>query len=88
MGCRTDRTRARRAEIAAGVPEPLLGLYERIRVQTGGTGAAALHARRCEGCRIELYGTELSAARNADPHTVIRCENCGRILVRTAESGL
>jgi uncharacterized protein len=26
--------------------------------------------------------------RNADPHEVVRCENCGRILVRTAESGL
>jgi len=79
---------AKRTEVAGTVPEPLLALYERIAGQTGGTGAAALHARRCEGCRIELYGTELAAARNADPHTVIRCENCNRILVRTAESGL
>ncbi|SDG52381.1 zinc ribbon domain-containing protein [Klenkia brasiliensis] len=79
---------AQRTEVAGTVPEPLLALYERIAKQTGGTGAAALHARRCEGCRIELYGTELAAARNADPHTVIRCENCNRILVRTAESGL
>ena len=31
---------------------------------------------------------ELAAVRNADPHEVVRCENCGRILVRTAESGL
>ena len=37
---------------------------------------------------IELYGNELSAVRNADPHEVVRCENCGRILVRTAESGI
>ena len=79
---------AKRTEVAGTVPEPLLALYERVRKQTGGTGAAALHARRCEGCRIELYGTELAAARNADPHTVLRCENCNRILVRTAESGL
>jgi predicted nucleic acid-binding Zn-ribbon protein len=66
----------------------LLALYERIRTQTGGTGAAMLQARQCQGCRLELYGNELSAVRNADPHEVVRCENCGRILVRTAESGL
>jgi predicted nucleic acid-binding Zn-ribbon protein len=79
---------AKRDEIAASVTPPLLALYDRIAKQTGSTGAAHLHARRCEGCRIEFYGTELATYRNADPHTVLRCENCGRILVRTAESGL
>jgi len=84
----TTRHEAARAEIAGGVPAPLLALYERIRAQTGATGAAMLKARQCQGCRLELYGNELSAVRNADPHEVVRCENCGRILVRTAESGL
>ncbi len=84
----TTAHQAKRDEIAASVTPPLLALYDRIAKQTGGTGAAHLHARRCEGCRIELYGNELSAFRNADPHTVLRCENCGRILVRTADSGL
>jgi len=84
----TARHEAARAEIAGGVPAPLLALYERIRTQTGSTGAAMLKARQCQGCRLELYGNELSAVRNADPHEVVRCENCGRILVRTAESGL
>jgi hypothetical protein len=84
----TARHEAARTEIAGGVPEQLLGLYERIRTQTGSTGAAMLRARQCQGCRLELYGNELSAVRNADPHEVVRCENCGRILVRTAESGL
>jgi predicted nucleic acid-binding Zn-ribbon protein len=50
--------------------------------------ATLAEARQCQGCRIELYGNELAAVRNADPHEVVRCENCGRILVRTAESGL
>ncbi|MGY1623609.1 zinc ribbon domain-containing protein [Geodermatophilus sp. SYSU D00965] len=77
-----------RQEAAAAVPGDLLALYERIRRQTGGTGAAMLKARQCQGCRIELFGKELAAVRNADPHEVVRCENCGRILVRTAESGL
>jgi predicted nucleic acid-binding Zn-ribbon protein len=79
---------AARAEVAATIPGPLLALYERIRAQTGTTGAALLKARQCQGCRIELNGRELAAVRNADPHEVVRCENCGRILVRTAESGL
>jgi hypothetical protein len=86
-----DRTKvhqAKRDETAATVPPSLLSLYDRIAKQTGTTGAAHLHARRCEGCRIELYGNELATFRNADPHTVLRCENCGRILVRTADSGL
>ena len=77
-----------RADVAAGIPESLLSLYDRIRTQTGTTGAALLKARQCQGCRIELNGRELAAVRNADPHEVVRCENCGRILVRNAESGL
>jgi hypothetical protein len=79
---------ATRDEIAGTVSAPLLALYDRVAKQTGTTGAAHLHARRCEGCRIELYGNELASFRNADPHTVLRCENCGRILIRTADSGL
>ena len=85
---RTSAHQAKRDEIAATVPADLLALYDRIAKQTGSTGAAHLHARRCEGCRIELYGNELATFRKADPHTVLRCENCGRILVRTADSGL
>ena len=84
----TSRHQATRAQIAGTVPADLLKLYDRVAQQTGSTGAAHLRAGRCEGCRIEFYGNELSAYRNADPHTVLRCENCGRILVRTAESGL
>jgi len=84
----TKRHEAARAEVAGVISAPLLSLYDRIRTQIGSTGAAMLKARQCQGCRIELYGNELSAVRNADPHEVVRCENCGRILVRTAESGL
>jgi predicted nucleic acid-binding Zn-ribbon protein len=84
----TKRHEAARAEVAGGISAPLLALYDRIRTQTGSTGAAMLKARQCQGCRLELYGNELSAVRNADPHEVVRCENCGRILVRTGESGL
>lgn len=84
----TGRHESARAAVAGGLPAPLLALYDRVRAQTGTTGAAMLRARQCQGCRIELNGRELAAVRNADPHEVVRCENCGRILVRTAESGL
>ena len=84
----TRKHEAARNEVAAGISAPLLTLYDRIRKQTGTSGAAPLRHRACQGCRIELYGNELAAARNADPHEVLRCENCSRILVRTAESGL
>jgi predicted nucleic acid-binding Zn-ribbon protein len=84
----TGRHEAARKEVAAALPAPLLSLYDRIRTQTGTTGAAQLKARQCQGCRIELNGRELAAVRNADADEVVRCENCGRVLVRTAESGL
>ncbi len=81
-----ERT-AERTVIAGEIPADLLGLYEKARAH-GGTGAALLRQRRCEGCHMELAGTELSAVRSAAPDTVVRCENCRCILVRTEESGL
>lgn len=87
-----DRAEAERAsERAAAVrliPAELVALYERVRDQSGGVGAAMLRARRCEGCRLDLAPSELAAVRNAAPSEVLRCEQCRRILVRTAESGL
>ncbi len=77
-----------REVVAASVPADLLALYEKLRVQQGGVGAARLYQRRCEGCRLELNITELNEVRAAAPDAVVRCENCRRILVRTSESGL
>jgi uncharacterized protein len=80
--------RAERDSLAADLPADLVALYERVRAGAGGVGAAPLRMRRCEGCRLELAGSELRAARAAAPDEVLRCENCRRILVRTPESGL
>ncbi|GAA3922582.1 hypothetical protein GCM10022244_35250 [Streptomyces gulbargensis] len=74
--------------VAGSVPADLLKLYEKLREQQGGVGAARLYQRKCEGCHIELNITELNEVRAAAKDTVLRCENCRRILVRTAESGL
>jgi predicted nucleic acid-binding Zn-ribbon protein len=76
-----------RAPLVADLPKDLVDLYEKIR-ETTGMGAALLRAGRCEGCRLELSGSERSRVRAADPDEVVRCEECRRILVRTTESGL
>ncbi|MER5499825.1 MULTISPECIES: zinc ribbon domain-containing protein [unclassified Streptomyces] len=77
-----------REVVAGSVPADLLKLYDKLREQQGGVGAARLYQRRCEGCRLELNITEINEVKAAAPDTVLRCENCRRILVRTAESGL
>jgi predicted nucleic acid-binding Zn-ribbon protein len=77
-----------RRDSAAGVPAELLALYEKVRASSGGVGAARIHQRRCDGCRLELNAVDLGKIRSAAPDSVLRCEECGRILVRTPDSGL
>ncbi|MFE9923960.1 zinc ribbon domain-containing protein [Streptomyces sp. NPDC005774] len=84
----TARVTKEREVVAGSVPADLLKLYEKLRAQQGGVGAAKLYARTCQGCRQELAITELNEIRHAAPDTVVRCENCRRILVRTSDSGL
>lgn len=70
-----------------GIPEDLLALYERLSSKMG-VGAAELRARRCGGCNLQLDPAEISRIRGLAADEVVRCEECSRILVRTAESGL
>jgi uncharacterized protein len=88
MDARVAQLGTERAELAAQLPADLLALYDRIRAASGGVGAAVLWQRRCEGCHLELAGSELNAVRAAAADGIVRCENCRRILVRTAQSGL
>lgn len=73
---------------ASGVPSELLALYDKLRASKGGVGAAALRQRRCGGCGLELSPADLNAIRGRADDDVVRCEECARILVRTADSGL
>jgi predicted nucleic acid-binding Zn-ribbon protein len=75
-----------RAAIAAELPEALVSQYEKLRERNGGIGAAPLVGKRCMGCRMELAPSDLSRIKAAPPDAVLRCEECGRILVRTPES--
>jgi predicted nucleic acid-binding Zn-ribbon protein len=79
---------AGRKPLAADLPADLVALYEKVRDQNGGIGAALLRGGRCEGCRLELAGQERSILRKTPPDEVVRHEDCRRILVRTAESGV
>jgi predicted nucleic acid-binding Zn-ribbon protein len=78
---------AAREQALAGLPADLMTLYERIRSKSG-VGAAMLRRGRCEGCRLQLTNEDMGRIRAAGPDTVLRCPECDRILVRTAESGL
>jgi predicted nucleic acid-binding Zn-ribbon protein len=79
---------AERGPLASELPADLLALYDRLRESKGGVGAALLRARQCGGCMLALDNAELATIRAAADDDVIRCEECSRILVRTAESGL
>ena len=82
------RATGERATVAAELPADLLALYERIRATEGGIGAGEITRGRCGGCRLDLMGNEKAAIRAAAPDEVLRHEECNRIMVRTAESGL
>ncbi|HYF74437.1 MAG TPA: C4-type zinc ribbon domain-containing protein [Nocardioides sp.] len=79
---------AERAPAVEGLPADLLALYDRLRAQKGGIGAAELRQRRCTGCQLGIDNAELAVIKAAPADDVIRCEECQRILVRTPESGL
>ena len=84
----TLELQAARDAAAAGLNPDLAELYEKVRAQHGGVGAAALRARRCEGCRLEINGADLREIAAKPDDEVLRCPECSRILVRTTESGL
>jgi uncharacterized protein len=78
----------RRDTVAADIPGPLMAAYDRLRATHGGVGAAELRNRRCTGCQLEVNAADLRTFAAAAEDEVLRCEECGRILVRTINSGL
>jgi predicted nucleic acid-binding Zn-ribbon protein len=71
----------RRDGVTADLDADLLALYERLRASSG-IGAGALQGRRCGACRIEIDSGELSRIASADEDEVLRCPECGSILLR------
>ncbi|MFJ8474678.1 zinc ribbon domain-containing protein [Kitasatospora sp. NPDC094011] len=83
-----DKVKRDRETVAAVIPADLLKVYAKLRETQGGVGAARLYQRRCEGCRTEFSITELNVIKAEPADKVVRCENCSRILVRTADAGV
>lgn len=77
-----------KGELLSSLPKEFADLYEKIRQDHGDVGAAMLHRGACQGCHISLDATELNRIKAMPADHVLRCEECRRILVRTAESGL
>ncbi len=76
-----EETEAREAAVAA-IPDDLLALYEQLRSRLGGVAAAPLVNGRCGGCHLALPATEIDRLRREPPEALVRCDQCGRILVR------
>lgn len=70
---------AERQAIVPDIDPDVLELYEELRAQKKGVGAAALVDGVCQGCHEKLSAMELDRLKHADG--VKRCEYCRRILV-------
>ena len=71
----------RRDNLTAALEPELMTLYERQRAG-GGPGAGPLQGRRCGACRIEIDRGELARISAAAEDDVLRCPECGAILLR------
>ena len=83
--CR-DRAHPRAAFVAArsalrDTGSRPVGPYERQRAG-GGPGAGPLQGHRCGACRIEIGRGELARISAAADDEVVRCPECGAILLR------
>lgn len=72
---------SRRETLTAELDPALAALYERQRAG-GGPGAGPLLGRRCGACRLEIDRGEMSRISAAADDDVVRCPECGAILLR------
>src|SRR3954468_19775998 len=77
---------SRRDQLVAATDADLVALYERQRSR-GGVGAGLLQGRRCGACRIEIDRGELARISAAADDDVMRCPECGAILLRVKGTG-
>jgi len=80
--------RISREEQLKALPVELVELYEKIKSDRGEVGAVMLHRGACQGCHLAVDAAELVRIKALPEDTIVRCDECRRILVRTVESGL
>lgn len=69
--------RAARAELIRTIPSAIRPLYEQAR-RTYGKAVVRVHDNTCEGCHLEVPLLVRKAAAGGE---LVRCPNCGRILL-------
>jgi predicted nucleic acid-binding Zn-ribbon protein len=72
---------SQRDVLCATLDPALSALYERQRAG-GGPGAGQLQGHRCSACRIEIGRGELASISAAADDELVRCPECGAILLR------
>ena len=75
-----DVRTARRVAVVETLDAELVALYERA-------GAGPLQGRRCGACNMEIDRGEMSRIAAAADDDVLRCPECGAILLRTSGFG-
>jgi predicted nucleic acid-binding Zn-ribbon protein len=73
---------AARAALLPSIPDATLRLYEQVRANNRGVGAARLVGMNCQACHLALPATEVDRIRHLPADEMARCEHCGAILVR------
>ncbi len=74
-----EERRGARQALTPEIGEELLELYEDLRAQKKGVGAAALIDGVCQGCHEKLSALALDKLKKTDG--IRRCEYCRRILI-------
>ena len=77
--------RERRQALPAQLSPSLLAQYEQIRQKSGNLAVVTVEGGACGGCHTSLPSNYVTGLAN--PAQVMRCENCGRILVLPQRSG-
>lgn len=78
----TDEATSDRRALTISIPDRLVELYERIHARQP-VAAAELSRNRCGACRIEKSPADMAPIRAAAIDEVLRCEECGAILIRS-----
>jgi predicted nucleic acid-binding Zn-ribbon protein len=73
-----------KASHAERLPGAVIDAYEALRTnhRLGGIAAAVFTEKGCGGCRMQLPVLELRLMKDQPEDALLRCENCGRLLVR------
>lgn len=81
-----DRERAgviaRRDELVGGIDPAALQEYDAVRARLGGVAVARLEHGSCGACHMKLSAVENDRILHLSPDEPVRCEDCGRFLVR------